>query len=168
MRSILILNQDPQDTHDGLGFPFEWSPVQSEGDPQLLQLLQLLQVDVFWGSESGANIWPWCHLEDYVRVALTTRYFAFDDMVVRQLAEISELVNSHDGIVLRELQRYFFLCRVNCGQSKQPSKLRQLLGKQLSKQLSKLLGRSYGGGALLIWWLRRLENPCIFLGRKLF
>ena len=104
MPSILILNQDPQGTHDGLGFPFEWSPVQSEGGPQLLQLLQLLQVDVFWGSESGASIWPWCHLEDYVRLALTTRYFAFDDMVVRQLAEISELVNSNDVIVLRELQ----------------------------------------------------------------
>ena len=105
MRSILILNQDPQDTHDGLGFPCEWSPVESEGDPQLLQLLQLLQVDVFWGSEE--SIWPWCQLEDYVRLALTTRYFAFDGMVVRQLAEISELVESHDDIVLRELRREY-------------------------------------------------------------
>ena len=105
MRSILILNQDPQSTHDGLGFPFEWSPVQSEGDPQLLQLLQLLQIDVFWGSE--ASIWPWCHLEDYVALALTTRYFAFDDMVVRQLAEISELVYSHVMSEYAALHREF-------------------------------------------------------------
>ena len=96
MPSILILNQDPQGTHDGLGFPFEWSPVQSEGDPQLLQLLQLLQVDVFWGSESGASIWPWCHLEDYVRLALTCQYFAFVDIANKQLNEIRWCVWWHN------------------------------------------------------------------------
>ena len=67
--------------------------------------LQLLQLDVFWGADNAPSIWPWSYLDDYVRMALTTRYFAFDDMVVCQLAEIKWRVRQHDVIQFRELVR---------------------------------------------------------------
>ena len=94
MLSILILNQDPQDTP-----AFEWSPFLNVVlSPACLfvyaELLELLRVDVFWGSGrrgiwgSGVSIWPWCHLEDYVRLAMTCKYFAFDDTVIEQCNQI--------------------------------------------------------------------------------
>ena len=67
--------------------------------------LQLLQLDVFWGGDNAPSIWPWSYLEDYVRLALTTRYFAFDDMVVCQLAEIKWRVRKHNRTQFRELVR---------------------------------------------------------------
>ena len=67
--------------------------------------LQLLQSSIFWGADNAPSIWPWSYLEDYVRLALTTRYFAFDDTVVCQLAEIKSHVRRHNRIQFRELVR---------------------------------------------------------------
>ena len=66
-------------------------------------ILALLQRDVFWGA--APSIWPWSYLEDYVRLALTTRYFASDDTVVCHLAEIKWCVRQHNRIQFRELLR---------------------------------------------------------------
>ena len=67
--------------------------------------LQLLQCSIFWGADNAPSIWPWSYLEDYVRLALTTRYFASDDTVVCQLAEIKWCVRQHNRIQFRELLR---------------------------------------------------------------
>ena len=71
-----------------------WSMYYGSHAP--LQILQLLQVDVFFGSDAAPSIWPWSHLEDFVRLALACKTFALDGIVARQLANIAWCVWWHD------------------------------------------------------------------------